>query len=314
MKHIFLLVIAVAMIAIGVTLLRPAPGTTVNRVQVSFGNNREKIAFLCGIVSEREVYVLSSDGNNPIQITNGDLLFSSIVWLESTSRFFGSAAPWTYGSNGESLRLDDIDEEIYEIDFEHGLLNQITSNGFFHGDIVYDISFSNNQIGFIRRGHWFIYTMSLDGSNVDAIPTDFEPRSMKWTSDERIVYWSDYKLYQLLPDEDVQFTDHVASWMFDFSPDGRTIVLISEVENRNSQQYALSLLPATGGNSVVISHETNAFYDTPTWSPDGEWIAFSAVIPRFHDRRQLYKIRPDGTELQPITNVDCNPSNPIWLF
>jgi Tol biopolymer transport system component len=44
------------------------------------------------------------------------------------------------------------------------------------------------------------------------------------------------------------------------------------------------------------------------WSPDGEWIAFSAAS------RELYLVRPDGTGLAPMT-VDLpsgTPMQPRW--
>ena len=47
----------------------------------------------------------------------------------------------------------------------------------------------------------------------------------------------------------------------------------------------------------------------PTWSPDGQWIAF------YSDRDgdlDIYIVRPDGSDLRQLTDNDYNDLYPSW--
>jgi hypothetical protein len=52
------------------------------------------------------------------------------------------------------------------------------------------------------------------------------------------------------------------------------------------------------------------------WSPDGQWIAFSLdgdAVEALNFPARLYRVRPDGTDLTPLTNnADGRATDPIW--
>ena len=48
---------------------------------------------------------------------------------------------------------------------------------------------------------------------------------------------------------------------------------------------------------------------TPAWSPDGEWIAFASNHEGSYD---VYRIRPDGSELTRITNSPAPELSVGW--
>jgi TolB protein len=80
-----------------------------------------------------------------------------------------------------------------------------------------------------------------------------------------------------------------------WSRDGETLLL----DNRES----LLLVPIDGGEirTVEIASDGNltpAF--SPSWSPDGEWIVFSARASKSVD---LYIVRADGTNLHQVTDT-----------
>ncbi len=63
-------------------------------------------------------------------------------------------------------------------------------------------------------------------------------------------------------------------------------------------RHQIWMMEANGNNPVQLTFEGNNF--DPAWSFDGEWISFAS------DRtgeRQLWKMRPDGSEQQQITDV-----------
>ena len=84
------------------------------------------------------------------------------------------------------------------------------------------------------------------------------------------------------------------------SPDKKTIVF--------DLQGTLWTLPATGGNARPI---TDALGDSrqPTWSPDGNTIAYHA----FYDGNyHIYTVRKDGSQRQQLTTGGSDNREPHW--
>ncbi len=81
-----------------------------------------------------------------------------------------------------------------------------------------------------------------------------------------------------------------------YSNDDSQIVYTSKL---GDWQHQIWLMEANGNNPVKLTSEGNNF--DPAWSFDGEWISFAS------DRtgaRQLWVMRPDGSEQRQITNVE----------
>jgi TolB protein len=79
-----------------------------------------------------------------------------------------------------------------------------------------------------------------------------------------------------------------------WSPDGRYIAYnhYNPEPGENESLYSLRLLDLTTLEDRLI---LDGFALNPDWSPDGQWIVFSSG--------DIFKVRPDGTELQQITEV-----------
>lgn len=65
-------------------------------------------------------------------------------------------------------------------------------------------------------------------------------------------------------------------------------------------------LPNGTPKKLVTLNETQA---EPTWSPDGQWIAF---VTWQAEGGKLYKIRPNGSELIQLNKSDGVFQNPVW--
>lgn len=93
----------------------------------------------------------------------------------------------------------------------------------------------------------------------------------------------------------------------DWSPDGQTIVFSSNRDAEDDSQ--LYLMEADGGNQRRLMEFIAADQVGGRWSPDGEWIAF---FTNFDGALDIYKVRPDGSELTRLTADASNNFMPDW--
>jgi eukaryotic-like serine/threonine-protein kinase len=91
----------------------------------------------------------------------------------------------------------------------------------------------------------------------------------------------------------------------DPSPDGKWVAFYSSQPEEN-----IYVSRAEGGNLRQVTSDPAVIDRVPRWSPDGAWIAY------FSNRRnahyQLWKIRPDGSDLQQLTDASDDVRYPVW--
>lgn len=100
-------------------------------------------------------------------------------------------------------------------------------------------------------------------------------------------------------------TPGISNRLPDWSPDGRTIVFVSE---DGAGQGNLFLVSPDGSNLRQLTHQRGR-YDNPAWSPRGDQIAFE--LER-EGEWALYLIRPDGSQKTRIGPTGANLFHPSW--
>ena len=92
-----------------------------------------------------------------------------------------------------------------------------------------------------------------------------------------------------------------------FSPDGKKIAYSSF----NGSDWDLWVMTLSSGNKLRLTQSgDNDFY--PSWSPDGQWIAFCRENP-INSSSDIWVVRSDGSSLMSLTDTkNHNESAPFW--
>ena len=83
----------------------------------------------------------------------------------------------------------------------------------------------------------------------------------------------------------------------DWSPDGKTIVFVSNISGRNN----LWLVPASGGwpTQLTVSDQRQS---QPAWSPDGKWIAYQSDYDG-DEQWDIFMVSPKTGQVVNLTNT-----------
>jgi len=112
----------------------------------------------------------------------------------------------------------------------------------------------------------------------------------------------------------------------DWSPDGRMIAFSSWPDflfpERGTEPFEASsvFLIDLGTNAIEQVTRLEGLSDRPRWSRDGKWIAFNSTAPvgtvpfsaAVSNGTEIYRVRPDGTDLQRLTSNDVFDGHPVW--
>ncbi len=122
-----------------------------------------------------------------------------------------------------------------------------------------------------------------------------------------------------LEGEEAQQLTHTRSLLesqASLSPDGKQIVFVGqEVSSNKSLIYGLWRMDSGGQNPVVLLQEPGAVYERPLWSPDGHYIAYSAIVPEITggDHKLFLYDTVAGTSRQLQTGPMIESRFPSWM-
>lgn len=196
-------------------------------------------------------------------------------------------------------------------------------------DMNPDISPDGSKIVFAsdREGTAHIYVMNIDGTGLvkltDEPLGDLSPR---WSPDGKriafsrtgsmMVMDSDGSNAQKVTEPKPEATAppcEAGGFLGGWSPDGQRLTFYAASATRGVGQICTVKLD--GSELTVVASEPPAYHVEPSWSPDGQWIAYRFIIPRDEkpeENHEIYIVHPDGTSSTNLTNHPAMDIEPDW--
>ena len=79
-----------------------------------------------------------------------------------------------------------------------------------------------------------------------------------------------------------------------WSPDGRRIAFVAETREGGRPAWVLQVATLAGGEAREIFRSTDSGFDSPSWSPDGKWIA----VVRHYRAAELLLVNPETKKVE----------------
>ena len=172
-----------------------------------------------------------------------------------------------------------------------------------------------------------VYIADADGANERGlVPTTGLEYSPSYSADGRwVVYTAEREgqadIFRIHPDgtgleqltNDLAFDDQGV-----LSPDGKRLAFVS---TRSGGTAAIWLMDLASKTSTLLTKHPSGHF-RPSWSPSGEWIAFTSDrdaqpgdYPGQWEHLQstgIYIVRPNGKDLRRLTRKDGFAGSPTW--
>lgn len=163
-----------------------------------------------------------------------------------------------------------------------------------------------------------LYTMNADGSNVTQLTHDEAATNSfpAWSPGGTQIMFTAYKnenndLFMMNADGSnvTQITNTAGDdWAAVWSPDGNTIVFLSDRDNAPGI-YDLYLMNPDGTDVRRLTSDGTNHY-SPVWSPDGTRIAYRGNVQE--GPGDIFVMNADGTNLKNLTNHPGEDWSPAW--
>lgn len=267
------------------------------------------IAFTCQIYkyqSSEQICLMNPDGSGWRRLTTDD----------GNRHFYPSLSPDGKSVVYSQYREDNV-YEIYELNIASGKATPLTDKlGALNGP---EISPDGNYIVFKRwsvaSNQEQVWLMDRDGSKPHRLfnGTGWDPT---WSPDgTKVLFASDRdgatQLYvgnvdgsQVHKISDLPSIRGRSDWS-----------VLDQITTYSGDSWAreIFLMNADGSNEHRVSPR-GGNSQGPSFSPDGQWIAFTAYFDHFKDDNgcEIYIMRLDGTDLRRLTNNDYCDYQPRW--
>ncbi len=245
---------------------------------------------------ELSIYVMQPDGRGLRRLTPAGVTAGSPRWSPDGKRIVFYELPTALTFAARVFARNRVTSQIVSIDVATGARTEHTSGP---GLKVSPQFLGADRIGYLVKAAPAAEQAGL-AFTTGGTGTRGSFRNPAWSPDGmRVVYHKadftarpqNQPLYSWDTDTDVQYTDVFPQ----FSRDGR--LAISDLRNLATPMASISVMAADGSNRRVVFSDPSGSAFVPTWSPDGQWIAFGfGAFFGARDTRpaKLMMVRADG--------------------
>ena len=282
------------------------PGVIVTPGEIVIGTDKPtgKIVYTCQVAGD-EICIINADGSGWQRLTN----------MPSAS-FYASLA--TDGKSVLFINSETGQKEVYELDLESGHVQQLTELESEIGSP--EVSPDNRFILFTRRvsDNTQVWIMDRDGSDPHKLYSvdGRDAHDATWSPDGSQILFAfgradNNKLYIMAFDgRDPRLVNDTIDTRgrSDWSPADLIVF-----DMGGPFQHDIHVMNVDGTNLHQISNGDNS--QGASFSPDGEWIAFTAytdVANRNASSCEIYIMRVDGSDRRRLTSNNYCDYQPRW--
>ncbi len=258
-------------------------------------------------VQELRIYIMHPDGTGLRCISKTGVCSGAPKWSPDGKQivFYEISVEDTWGARRPNLAKK-VTSQIISVNIETGERTEHTSGP---GLKLLPQYITNENIGYLTKA---VANAGLNYTNGTVIKGDM--RSPSWSHDgNKVVYEKvDFKARpqdQLLYSWDCKYEYRYTDVFPNFSKDGKLVI------TEKALNSSIAIMDADGSNRMRIFNADSGAAFMPTWSPDGQWIAFGYggyLQSRKTQGAKIMMVKIDGTNAQDLTDGLPNAGFPSW--
>jgi len=257
---------------------------------------------------ELGIYLIHPDGSGLRRISQPGICTGSPKWSPDGKEvvFYEMPVEDTWGARRPNL-ASKVTSQIVSVNVETGVRTERTSGpGLKLGPKL----MNSGAVAYLAKGGTNAGLVSINGT-----PTlDAAIRSPDWSPDGKHVVYEKTDFIprpqnQLLYSWDPRYENRYTDVFPDLSKDGRLVVTDKNADS------GISTMNPDGSDKRKLYRAVGGSAFMPTWSPDGQWIAFGFggyLQARRTNGAKIMVMRRDGTDLHDVTEVMPNSGFPSW--